>query len=210
MQPDDLSVKERAVLFALLGEARELSNPQLEARVGFRLTGKERRTLNDRKLVDSRKAGRTYTHELSDAGWHWCAMELSAGPKESATSMERALYAVLGGLARHLDETEQSLADIFRRRTDGAADIDELIMAAYRGLASGPGEFVKLGELRAQLTDIARSDLDSALERLYRAQQVNLVSQANQQILTEADRRCALMVGGEQKHMISVPPGRQG
>lgn len=208
MQSDDLSVKERAVLFALLGEARELSNPQLEERVGFRLTGKERRTLNDRKLVESRRAGRTYAHELSDAGWHWCAMELSAGPKGGATSMERALYAVLGGLARHLADTEQTLADVFRWRA--GADIDELIMTAYHGLASGPGEFVKIRELRARLADIAHSDLDSALERLYRARQVNLVSQANQQILMEADRRSALMVGGEHKHMISVPPGRQG
>lgn len=210
MQPDDLSVKERAVLFALLGEARELSNPQLEERVGFRLTGKERRTLNERKLVDSRRAGRTYTHELSDAGWHWCAMELSAGPRKSATNMERALYAVLGGLARHLDDAEQSLADIFRWRGDDVADIYELIMAAYGSLASDPGEFVRLGELRAQLPDIARSDLDSTLEKLYRERQVNLVSQANQQILTEADRRSALTVGGEHKHMISVPPGRRG
>ena len=31
----EFSVKERAVMFALLAEARELSNPELEERVGF-------------------------------------------------------------------------------------------------------------------------------------------------------------------------------
>ena len=65
MQGEDLSVKERAVLFTLMGEAREVSNSELAERAGFRLDGKERRRLNDRKLVDSRKVGRTYAHELT-------------------------------------------------------------------------------------------------------------------------------------------------
>src|ERR1700761_7176458 len=93
MQSDDLSVKERAVLFALMAEARELSNSELFERAGFRLDGKERRTLNDRKLVDSRRVGRGYAHELTDAGWDWCATHASSeGPQVRATSMEGALY----------------------------------------------------------------------------------------------------------------------
>lgn len=213
MQSSDLSVKERAVLFALLGEACELSNPQLEERVGFRLTGKERRALNDRKLVESRRAGQTYAHELSDAGWRWCAMELSVKPKARATSMERALYALLGGLDRYLAGTEQRLADVFGRRPGvasgarpdaGADDIDERIAAAYHELAAGPGELVKVRELRARLADTPRRDLDPALERLYRERRVNLVPQSNQQSLSDADRQAALVIGGESKHLISI------
>lgn len=213
MSSGDLSVKERAILFALLGEAREVSNPELAERWGFTLTGKERRTLNHQKLVDSRRSGRTYAHELSDAGWRWCAQELAAGRaglRGNPASMERALYAILSGLARYLDDTGQSLADVFRLRPAGALesvqhqDAEELIMAAYRELAGEPGEFVKLRELRERLGDIARADLDLALERMYRAQQVNLVSQANQQVLTDTDRQSALRVGGEPKHMLSV------
>jgi hypothetical protein len=210
MQPEDLSVKERAVLFALLGEARELSNPQLEERVGFRLTGKERRTLNDRKLVESRRAGQTYVHELSDAGWRWCAMELSVKPKARATSMERALYALLGWLDRYLAGTEQSLADVFGWDPGAAswtrpdADIDERIAAAYRGLATGPGEYVKIRELRARLAGTPRNDLDLALERLYRERRVDLVPQSSQQSLTDADRESALVIGEERKHLISI------
>jgi hypothetical protein len=59
MQGEELSVKERAVLFALMGEAREVSNSELAERAGFRLDGKDRRRLNDRKV------GRTYAHELT-------------------------------------------------------------------------------------------------------------------------------------------------
>jgi hypothetical protein len=214
MQPDDLSVKERAVLLALLGEAREISNPELAERAGFRLDGKERRKLNDLKLVESRKVGRAYAHELTDAGWHWCATELTAEPRGKVTSMEGALYAILGGLARHLEDTGQSLADLFRPRPaqeseppvaaprDG--DITGLIETAYHGLADAPGKFVKISELRTQLSGISRADLNSALEGMYRSQRVNLVPQSNQQALTDADRQAALRIGGEDKHLILV------
>jgi hypothetical protein len=211
MQGGDLSVKERAVLFALMGEAREVSNSELAERAGFRLDGKERRRLNDRKLVDSRKVGRTYAHELTDAGWDWCATHSSEGPQGSASSMEGALYAVLRGLARYLEYSEQSLADVFQQRDpegpEQPGDIAELIRAAYLRLASEPGKFVKLRELRAELSDVPRGGLDSSLEGMYRAQQVNLVPQSNQQALTQADRESALRIGGEAKHMISIRQG---
>ena len=214
MQPKDLSIKERAVLLALMAGAREMTNPELEQHAGFRLDGMERRKLNDLKLVDSRKLGRAFAHELTDAGWHWCTTELTARPPEKATSMEGALYAILGGIARHLDDTGQSLADIFRWNSaepagpEGAKtdtpDIDEFIMATYRDLAPAPGDFVKISELRVQLPEVPRADLDAALEKLYKSQRVNLVPQANQQALTEADRQSALRVGGEFKHLLSV------
>jgi hypothetical protein len=211
MQGEELSVKERAVLFALMGEAREVSNSELAERAGFRLDGKERRRLNDRKLVDSRKVGRTYAHELTEAGWDWCVTHQSEGPQGRASSMEGALYAVLGGLARYLEYSEQSLADVFQQRdleTPGKpGDIAELIRAAYLRLASEPGKFVKLRELRAELSDVHRERLDSSLEGMYRAQQVNLVPQSNQQALTQADRESALRIGGEAKHMISIRQG---
>lgn len=198
-------------MFALLAEASEVTNPQLAERAGFRLDGKERRKLNDLKLVDSRRTGRSYAHELTDAGWHWCAAELSAGLPGKAASMEGALYAVLGGLGRHLDDTGQSLADIFRRRpADEAApsqrggDVEKLVMEAYHELAAEPGEFVKLLDLRSRLSAIARPDLDAGLEEMYRAQRVNLIPQSNQQALTDADRQSALRVGGEFKHLLSA------
>lgn len=211
MQGDDLSVKERAVLFALMGEAREVSNSELAERAGFRLDGAERRRLNDRKLVDSRKIGRTYAHELTDAGWDWCATHTSEGPQGKASSMEGALYAVLGGLARYLEYSELSLADVFQHHEPEAAqergDIADLIKAAYRRLASQPGKFVKLRELRAELSDVPRGEVDSLLEEMYRAQEINLVPQSNQQALTETDRESALRIAGEAKHMISIRQG---
>lgn len=201
-------------MFALMAEAREVTNPELAERAGFRLDGEERRRLRDRKLVDSRRAGRAYAHELTETGWDWCATHLAEGPQGSASSMEGALYAILGGLARYLGYSEQSLADVFQRRDTEArekpGDIAGLIRAAYLRLASEPGTFVKLRELRAELSDVPRSELDSSLEGMYRAQQANLVPQSNQQALTQADRESALRIGGEAKHMISIRQGRRG
>jgi hypothetical protein len=210
MQNEDLSVKERAVLFALMGEARGVTNAELAGRAGFKLDGKERRRLNDRKLVDSLKVGRAYVHELTNDGWDWCSAHAVDGPQGRASSMEGALYAVLGGLAQYLKRSGETLETVFRRDRRAArkpVDIAELIRAAYLRLASEPGNFVKLRELRAELSDVPRDELNSSLEGMYRTQQVNLVPQANQQALTEADRESAFRIGGEAKHMISIRQG---
>lgn len=207
-------------MFALLAEARKLSNPELEERVGFRLDGKERRKLNDLKLVDSDKPGRAYEHELSDAGWRWCADQRSAGPVgigatgkrhasgERGASMERALYAILAGLGRYLRDCDQSLADIFRQRQAGQRydddSIESRIEFAYRALAPASGEFVKLRALRQEIADASRSDIDSALDQMYSRQRINLIPQSNQQALSAAERESAVRIGGEYKHLISI------
>ena len=109
---DELSARERAVLFALLSASGSLSNAELAALIGIRLVGKERRKLNELRLVESERAGRQFVHELSDAGWRWCAAEMAAGPEGRPTSLERSFYAVLGMFERHLSAARLSLADV--------------------------------------------------------------------------------------------------
>jgi hypothetical protein len=217
---DELSARERAVLFALLSQARKLSNTELEALIGIRLDGKERRRLNDLKLVESEKPGRTFVHELSDAGWRWCADELAAGPMGRGTSLERSHYLVFGMFARHLDAAGLSLADLVsvrpeprprrkgrhvRRDTaEGDGDLTARITAAYRTLAAGPGELVRLRELREQLGGIPRPALDAALATMFTALRINLIPQSHQQALTAADHESALSIGGEHKHLIAI------
>jgi hypothetical protein len=215
---DELSARERAVLFALLSAARKLSNEELEALIGIRLTGKERRKLNELKLVESEKPGRWFVHELSDAGWRWCADELAAGPEGRPTSLERSLYLVLGVFERYMTAARLSLADVAsldlkarpagrhkRRDTvEGDGDLTVRVESVYRTLAPGRGEFIKLREMRERLTDIPRPALDAALAAMFTARRVNLIPQSNQQALTAADRDSALRIGGEHKHLISI------
>jgi hypothetical protein len=231
---DDLSARDRAVLFALLAEARTVSNPELKELIGFALVGQDRRRLNDRKLVESAKAGRAFAHELSDRGWRWCAEELAARPDGRGTSLERAHALVFGVFARYLSASGLRLADIVSAAAaaagpygpagddaadagpasddsgpagDDAADAGGVagrVEDGYRTLAPAPGEFVKLRELRLRLAGVPRPDLDAALTRMFVAQRINLIPQENQQALTAADRESALRLGGEDKHLISI------
>jgi hypothetical protein len=213
---DDLTVRQRAVLFALLGEARQVANPELEQLIGVRLDGADRRLLNARKYVESAKVGRAYVHELSDAGWRWCAQELGSSPGERASSLERAHYKVFGLFARHLDAAGLTLADIAAptpgapastaaaNAATAAPDLTAFIETGYRALAAKAGEFVSLRELRLRLTDRTRPEVDAALTAMFTAQRVNLIPQSNQQALSDADREAALRIGGEYKHLISI------
>ena len=211
MSRDDLTVRQRAALFALLSEARQVANPELKKLIGVPLDGPERRQLNDRKLVESVRVGRAFAHELTDKGWRWCNEQLAAAPGERAGSLERAHHLVFGVFARYLDAAGLTLADIVdgadtANGTDTAekADTAARIEGGYRSLAAGAGEFVRLRELRLRLPDIARADLDSALVALFTTQRINLIPQENQQALTDADRESALRIGGENKHLISI------
>ena len=100
------------MLFALLCEARVLSNAELQALIGIPLQGKERRNLNDLSLVESRKAGRGFTHALSEAGWRWCAEELAAGQPAHRTSFERSHYLLFRLVARYLAAARLTLPDL--------------------------------------------------------------------------------------------------
>jgi hypothetical protein len=202
-----LSLPETAVLLALMAEAREISNPELKERYGFTLDGKERRHLNDEKLVDSHKRGRAFVHELTDRGWRWCSEELGAdGPPARAGSAGGALYAVLAGLRRYLHRAELSLADIFgddeQRRVP--LDVESRIRRAYHDLAEEPRAWVGLADLRSRLPDVARSDLDEALRQMNRLSDVNFIPESNQKALEARDREAAVSIGNQDKHLLSI------
>ncbi|MPZ82949.1 MAG: hypothetical protein GEV28_22145 [Actinophytocola sp.] len=191
-------------MLALLGEARELSNPELYRLHGLRLDGKERRYLNDLGLVESRKVGRSFVHELTDRGWRWCADELTAGRPPRAGSLGNALYAVLAGLSRHLERAERGLADLFH--PEEAGTLDDRIRAAYDELAKEPGDWISLTALRRDLNGASRTKVDEALRRLNQDPKVNLAPDDDQRSLTQADRDAALRIGGENNHLLSIGP----
>lgn len=74
------------------------------------------------------------------------------------------------------------------------------IAGAYEDLASAPGRFVKIRQIREHLADIARADLDAILIEMYKQQIINLIPQSNQRALTAEDRAAAIRCGGEHKH----------
>ena len=195
MDHSQLSVKERAALFALLTEVRPIFNLELEERVGFRLVGGSRERLNDLRLVKTDEKSRPFVHELTDAGWRWCADRSPPRGRSDAKSIESALYALLAVFGRYLQVGfGLSLADVVKVSQEPVpaaqkpADVEARIMSAYHELAAKQARFVKLAELRSRLADLPRAAVDAALNQMCNNARVNLVPQSSPRALSDADR----------------------
>lgn len=223
-----LSLPELSALIALMIEGREVSNPELKERYGFTLTNPERQRLNDLKLVDSWKKGRSFTHVLTDAGWARLEEEIRSGAAvpERSGSAGAALRALLAGLQRFMDRTDQRLYEIFTPEDDtdtapvpaaaseppappasepvDPADIETRIRKAYAQLARKPGAWVSLTKLRPLLGEVDRAAVDETLRRMNRLPDVNLVPESNQKVLSTQDREAAVLIGDQDKHLISI------
>lgn len=195
MSVDQLTTRERVTLLALMAEAREVTNTELQAAAGVRLDGEARRRLNDRKLVTSTRPGRSFVHELTDDGWAWCRAELAAS--RPAGPGAGVLYAMLAGMDRYLDRAGLQLSDVFR------PDVERQIRGAYARLAK-PGVWVGLGALREALPGAARDEVDVELERMAGTPGVHVQAEPNQKALTEADRAAAVRFGGDDRHMLMI------
>lgn len=201
MSDDQLTLNERCVLLVLMAEARELTNAELYTIAGLRLDGRNRRRLNDLELVTSTLVRRAYVHELTDHGALWCGAELSAERPQRSGSAGGALYSVLAGLGRHLDDTGRTLAEIFR------PDVAGRVEAAYAELTRGCGTALRLTDLRDRLSEMPRAEIDDALQELARRADVHIRAESDQKTLTDRDREAALVLGGTPRHllMIEVP-----
>lgn len=203
VMPDDrLSLGERCALLVLMAEARELTNAELHATAGITIDGRNRRRLNALGLVSSVLVGRAFVHELTDRGAVWCAEELTSGRPPRSGAAGGALYAVLASLARHLDSTGHSLADLF------APDVTGRVEAAYAAESRGSGGPVSLAALRERLDGVPRPDFDRAVEQLSRRAGVHVRAEADQKTLTEREREAAVVLGGTARHLLTVEVSR--
>ncbi|MFF0312413.1 hypothetical protein ACFYSC_33700 [Streptosporangium sp. NPDC004379] len=226
MTEKEFQLPEMAVLVVLMAETEGISNPELQERYGLKLDGKSRKKLNDLKLVESRKQGRAFVHTLTDHGWARMGEMIEAGiplPSGSAGAMCRVL---LTGLSRFLTRTGQAPADFFHPGSDlypggdedgpleeapdgagppaGEADVTERIRAAYAELAPRPGARVGLARLRPLLGGFTRDEVDRALKGMIHLPEVSIVPENNQKTLTPEDRAAAVVIGDQDKHLISI------
>ncbi|MCT9934273.1 hypothetical protein N5079_29130 [Planotetraspora sp. A-T 1434] len=217
MPDPKLSLPETAALLVLMLEAREVSNLDLMARYGVTISGKERRNLNEKKLIESWKQGRAFTHVLTDGGWARVAEELRAGtislPGGSAGILVRVLAAGMGNV---LSRTDLSLADVFGPHEEPASaaspepeestasELETRIRAVYAQLAEKPGAWVSLTELRPLLDGATGTEVDQELRRMNRMPDVNIIPESNQKDLSARDRDAAVIIGDQQKHHLSI------
>jgi hypothetical protein len=188
-----------------MAESRPVPNPEL-VDLGPKLDKPARDKLNKLGLIESDRSSGRFVHELTDEGWRLCRDILSDGPPPRSTGPAKALYTVLGAVDRYLHRADLSPADVF-----GAAVVEtepvtteDRIRSAYANIVSRPGGWVGLVELRSALSDVPRSDIDASLRTLFRAPGVSLIREENQKTLTAADAAAAVVIGGQEKHLMAI------
>ena len=197
---DSLTARDRALVLALMTlNEEEVTNKVLQERLGVRIEGEARRRLNAAGLVKSRKVGQAYWHALGDNGWAWCWEEMAGPAPARSDSVVRSLYAVLAGLRGYLERTNRRLDDVY-----GTDPLESRIRAAYWRLASEPGDWAKIIDLRAELADVSTDELDDALYKAERERDFHVVPETDQRVLTPADRAAAVTIGGKDKHLFRV------
>ena len=199
-------IPERAVMIALMALNKETRNAELKERYRLDLKKAARVKLNREGLVQSRSLpGKGFAHELTDAGWAWVVAELDEKPPRGAGSAAGALYALLNGLKAALEARGMVIQDLFAPAAAGpAGSLRDRIRQAYRNLASRPWDWVELRDLRKQLGDWPRREVDLELIRMFREKDVNLTLHEDRGRLTPADRDAALRLGVEDMHLISM------
>lgn len=211
---DELTGTDQAVLLVLMAEARPVPNPEL-TRLGPELRKDRREELNRKGLIESALVGRSYVHELTDAGWVICRDIIGADAPRGATGAARALYTVLRGLKRYLTSADVPPAEVFTAAvvevrpepdtpTVPTPSDEQLVHDVYGRLAGQPGDWVALARLRAELPDVAHHDLDDTLRRMYRKPGVHLIPEENQKVLDEHDWQAAVVIGDQHKHLIAI------
>ena len=205
----EYGIRERAVMIALMALNREMLNTELQDRYRLDLKKAAREKLNREGLLQSRRVrGKGFAHELTDAGWAWVVAQLGAGVPPRAGSAGGALYALLNGLKVALDARGMVIQELFEQsefappRQPGS--LRERIRQAYRRLASVPRDWVELRDLRKQLGDWPRREVDLELTRMFREKDVSLTLHEDLRRVTEADRDAALRIGVEDMHLISM------
>ncbi|MEU8184281.1 hypothetical protein AB0B85_30245 [Micromonospora sp. NPDC049044] len=221
-------------LVVLMVEARRLTNVELKELAGFTLTGKDNKKLVDLGLVDTDKSRRTFAHELTDEGWRVARRLHTAAPPKQGGSTTRSLFVVLSNLHRSLDRLRVSHGDFFKQTDEAApatsesphqapapapttaaapasvpapasaAAVEALVRSAYRDLATAPGAWVGLADVRDRLADTDRASLDAALRAMVGREDVRIIPVANTKSLTARDRAAAVRIGNEDNHALAI------
>ncbi|GAA3195186.1 hypothetical protein ACFO1B_03045 [Dactylosporangium siamense] len=196
----DLTPTDYAFLILLQIEGREISNKELDTAYGVRLIGDSYARLNGLGYVDSQKVGSTYHHTLSKTGTKLLGGQIAEdrSDKGKSNGREQQLWAALSALHNaQLDRPRVAAVN-------GHRGLEERIRAAYAELTTEPGAWVSLSRLRPRFADVSKDDLDKALERLLDSPDVELEPEDNQKTLKVEERRAAVRIGGENRHLLSI------
>ena len=81
---------------------------------------------------------------------------------------------------------------------------EDKVRNAYAQLATRPGEWIPLADLRRALSDMSRGQQDEILKILAVKTGVQIIPWDNRNALSERDHRAALRFGGQENHAIRI------
>lgn len=113
-----LTPTQLAALVILMGEAREVTNKELDGLARFTLTGGDRKHLEDQGFIETRKLGQVLAFQLTDKGWAFCKRLHETRVDLGRSTAARAIPNVLANLRRGLDRHRISHAEFFTRGDD--------------------------------------------------------------------------------------------
>lgn len=90
--------------------------------------------------------------------------------------------------------------------TSALTGLAKRIEDIYKSIVEFDGDWASITTLRNKLSDVSREKLDAELLRLLDADIINIAPNADQQTLTPADRKAAIIIGGKPKHLFIVRP----
>jgi hypothetical protein len=199
--PTELTVRDHASLFALMVVARPVTNRELRVLAGLEITAAIRRRVNeDAERIATKKRGVVNTHQLTSAGRVWCESALVAGRPDGAKFPAGVLYAVLDSVGQYLARSGTKFGEFLK------PDVEDWIRAAYTELTvrREPASWVKLSALRPWLEDLPRGVVDAELDRMIEQPDVHLMAELNQRTLSDEDRKAAVDIGGEPRHLLRI------
>lgn len=199
-------VRERSVMIALAALGGECTNAELNKTYRLDLKRAYRLKLNRAGLILSQKENRTFTHMLTNLGWEYVESEMSGNVPARSGSAGGALYALLAGLKPVADSAGGLRALLINQSYGPTATVDasSQIRSAYLILAKRPQDWVMLCDLRLELPNMMKSEVDSTLKRMFLDREINLTLNDDQGSLTQRERDAAIRIGANDMHMLSM------
>jgi hypothetical protein len=209
-----LTPKQVQALVVLMAEARELTNKELEQLAGFSLTGAANKKLEALGLIITDRSHRPFSHQLTDKGWHLVRQLHASAPPQAGGSAIKTLFTLLANIHRSLDRLHISHGEFFKQGGNAApyqstvdlreVDVEAMIRTAYRELATRPGDWVGLADLRERLGSVGRTAVDDTLRAMVRQEGVRIIPVANTKALQPRDRAASVRIGEEDNHALAI------
>jgi hypothetical protein len=156
---------------------------------------------------------------VTDEGWRWADSNLGAKlPPRASAGIALLLQSWLTLLHTLLRRHEMSLSDLFKMSGNEGGSISPVleakapfsktsvkgqVRAAYLALTGGEIKSrCLLRDLRARLSNLSRSDVDTTVGQMVRSGEAVLFRLDNRLEITAADTQAAICTGGEQQHIL--------